>query len=52
MHFEETIGIDVRPFADVDIHECQPAKHGVKIGVSDGEFVAKQILLTGKLLVV
>jgi hypothetical protein len=45
------IGFDVRPFAEVDVHAGRPAKHGEKIGVGDGELVACQALLAGKLLV-
>ena len=45
------ISFKVRPFAKVDVHAARPAKHGEKIGVSDGELVACQVLFAGKLLV-
>jgi hypothetical protein len=45
------VGFDIRPFAEIDVHARRPAKDREKIGVGDGEFVARQVLLAGKLLV-
>jgi hypothetical protein len=45
------VGFDIQPFAKIDIHARRPAKYREKIGDGDGEFVACQVLLAGKLLV-
>jgi hypothetical protein len=45
------VGFDIRPFAEIDVHARRPAKDCEKVGVGDGEFVACQVLLAGKLLI-